>query len=394
MIPVSRTHSFLLCLALTAAAVLLPLSPAAAQPDPEPSASRVADSRLVLDGTSYSSWHAFLRDRALDPEDRRCGTPEPEMRRVLYPAPDGAELPPPLPGVATAADCSAGSTNPSSDYDTTFRWVIPVVVHNLLTSDCGTGYLSDSNVQGQIDILNEDFQAILGSNGENGNNLEIHFELATVDPDGSPTSGINRICDTSWYQDGDAYYDFLAWDPDRYLNIYTNNAGGFLGYVPFLPADAGGAFVGNNTDRVVILHTAFGPDAPLVPYNLGRTATHEVGHYLGLEHTFHGACGTQSSPGCYASGDLICDTNGESEPYLGCAGPRSTCGTPDPYTNYMNYADDPCMEEFTVEQGRRMRCSLQHYRPDLGTMEPIAAGLIFTDGFESGDVSVWSKASP
>lgn len=378
-----------------AAAILLATSlPVAALPQAEAASPSAAGSRVVVDDVPYPSWDAFLADRALDASERRCATPSPEIRRVLYPAPDAAELPPPLPGVATAADCTASSTNPSSDYDTTFRWVIPVVVHNLLTSDCGTGYLSDADVQGQIDILNEDFQAILGSNGENGTNLEIHFELATVDPDGSPTSGIERICDTSWYQDGDAYYDFLAWDPDHYLNIYTNNASGFLGYVPFLPADGGGAFVGNKTDRVVILHSAFGPNAPLTPYDLGRTATHEVGHYLGLEHTFHGGCGTQTSPGCYTTGDLICDTNGESMEYLGCTGPRSTCGTADPYTNYMDYADDPCMEEFTVEQGRRMRCSLQHYRPNLGTMVPLPASIIFTDGFESGNVSAWSSSAP
>ena len=96
---------------------------------------------------------------------------------------------------------------------------------------------------------------------------------------------------------------------------------------------------------------------------MGRTLTHEIGHYLGLFHTFQGGCG---SAACYTSGDLICDTNAESGPNFSCAGsPPSSCCSVDPIDNYMDYSDDLCMEKFTAEQVNRMRCSLINWRPLL-----------------------------
>jgi hypothetical protein len=347
---------------------------------------------IVVDGMSFYSWQEYYESYIL-PTGNRCGTPDRELREVLFPTPEGF-VPPHGEGMLSGADCGVNLTNPDTGYDPTFRWVIPVVVHIIMDTACSQGAMTDLNVQGQIDILNEDFQAIMGSNGGNGNNHEIHFELATTDPGGMPTTGITRDCNTTWFNDGGGYFNTLAWDPDNYLNIYTNNpGGGTLGYVPFLPADGGGSLVGGNSDRVVILHSSFGPDASLTPYNLGRTVTHEVGHYLGLEHTFNGGCASASPPTCYSSGDLICDTNSESSPFFGCAGGSSTCGTPDPNDNYMDYTEDLCMEQFTIEQGRRMRCSMQFWRPDLGTMEALA-DVIFEDGFESGNTSAWTSVVP
>ena len=163
--------------------------------------------------------------------------------------------------------------------------------------------------------------------------------------------------------------------------------------MPFLPADGGGAFVGGANDRVVVLWDSFGDMAPIgPPYNLGRTSTHEVGHYLGMEHTFSGGCGTASMPGCYTTGDLVCDTEPESSPnFSPCVDPGK-CGDPDPIHNYMDYSDDACMWEFTAEQANRMRCTLLNYRSNLYTVG--AAGQIFTDGFESGDTSSWSSTLP
>jgi hypothetical protein len=119
---------------------------------------------------------------------------------------------------------------------------------------------------------------------------------------------------------------------------------------------------------VVIYWSTFGRNAPYgPPYDLGRTTTHEVGHYLGLWHPFDNGCGTATAPGCYTSGDRICDTNRESTPNFDCPD-RFTCAgdtAPDPIENYMDYTDDVCMTEFTPEQARRMRCSLEFYRPNL-----------------------------
>ena len=326
----------------------------------------------------------------------RCATPDAE---------DFAHLAALFPGDdPTSADCASNSTNPTADYDPDETWVVQVVVHILLPaqSPCehnegGTGHISDAMVQSQIDILNEDFQAIMGTNGANGNNAMIHFELATEDPLGNPAIGITRSCNNAWWGDGGGYFNSLAWDPNRYLNIYTNNTGA-LGYVSGFPNN-NPAFVGSNSDRVVLAWDTVGRNAPFFPFDQGRTGTHEVGHYFGIYHTFQSGCGTQSSPGCYSSGDTICDTNGESSPFFGStsggmctATAPSKCGTPDPIDNYMDYSDDLCMEQFTVEQVRRMRCTMQFWRPNIFTVGDTSS--IFSDGFESGNTDSWSAAVP
>ncbi len=265
-----------------------------------------------------------------------------------------------LPGIDNPSDCSLSSTNPDSAYDPSNGvYRIPVVVHVIQRTD-GTGALSDARVTSQIDILNEDFRAIAGTLGAPGTDVGIEFYLATEDPDGNPTTGITRTTNNTWFSDRGRYWETLAWDTNRYMNVYTNNASGALGYVPNLPQ---GGIVGLPEDRVVVLHSAFGRGAPLVPFNLGRTLTHEVGHYLGLYHTFDGSCGSVSA--CDRTGDLICDTNGQSSPTFGCPGSRSSCGLPSPFDNYMDYSDDRCMNKFTPIQARRMRCTLENYRPDV-----------------------------
>jgi hypothetical protein len=243
-------------------------------------------------------------------------------------------------------------------------------------------------VDTQIDILNEDFLALPGTNGEEGTDAQIQFRLASTDPEGNPTTGITRTCNTTYFNDGGGYWNELAWDPHRYMNIYTNLASGALGYVPFLPADGGGGNVGAASDRVVILWSALGRDAPIgPPYDQGRTATHEVGHYLGLEHTFTGGCAPGTEPGCFSNGDLICDTNPEQNPHFGCTPGSQSCGVTRPIENYMDYSDDLCMELFTLEQTRRQRCTMEFYREDLD------AGTIFDDGFESGDTGAWDSTA-
>ncbi|MEM9555686.1 MAG: zinc metalloprotease [Acidobacteriota bacterium] len=315
--------------------------------------------------------------RGVASSDLRCAVPSTDVRAAF----GGWDRTTPRRGVA--ADCSDSSTNPSGDYEPSQMQVIPVVVHILMDNACNSGQISDERVFSQIEILNEDFQAIVGTNGANGYNSLIQFELASVDPQGDPTTGITRTCNTTYFQDNGSYWNELAWDPNRYMNIYTNQAGGALGYVPFLPADGGGSGVGQLRDRVVILHTTFGRDAPFVPFDQGRTGTHEVGHYLGLEHTFSGGCGTSE---CYLTGDLICDTNSESSPVFGCPGSSNSCSTPDPFDNFMDYSDDLCMERFTQEQTRRMICTLRNYRDQLAQVDD---GTIFADGFESGDITAW-----
>lgn len=274
-------------------------------------------------------------------------------------------------------DCDTNQTNPLAIYAPTSVLRIPVVVH-VITSTGGSGNLSDTIVQSQITVLNEDFRALAGTAGAGGVDTKIEFFLATTDPSGNPTNGITRHANTTWFNDGGSYWNTIAWDPTRYLNIYTNSAGGgtTLGYVPDLPA--GGGVLNTLADRVVILHSAFGrPATGGAPYNLGRTCTHEVGHYLGLFHTFQGGCGTAS---CYTTGDRICDTNAEQTARFGCPTTATSCGSPDPIRNYLDYTDDSCMTGYTQEQARRMRCTLQHYRPALAQPAGPIASAVTRDG--------------
>ncbi|MBI4775317.1 MAG: PKD domain-containing protein [Deltaproteobacteria bacterium] len=312
------------------------------------------DGRLTVDGSTYAGFSHYFSSDAFKQSGRRCGTVSPSVRFE----PDGGP-----------SDCGANQSANLDDYAPAQIYEIPVVVHIIIRSD-GVGNISDSRVQSQIDILNEDFMAILGTPGENGTISGVRFRLASVDPSGNPTSGITRTTNDNWFQDNDEYgfKSALGWDRSRYLNIYTNSAGGYLGYAYLPQSDAGSVW-----DGVVILYSAFGRDSGNPPYDQGRTTTHEVGHYLGLEHTFEGGCQTATPPGCYSSGDLICDTNSEQSPVFGCPSASVTCNSPDPIHNYMDYTDDTCMTNYTPEQARRLRCALENYRPVLYT---VTTGLV------------------
>ena len=269
----------------------------------------------------------------------------------------------------TAGDCSLTATNPSSAYAPTFVYDIPVVFH-VIQSSSGQGYVSPAQIQSQLDVLNEDFRALPGTAGGGGVDAMIQFHLATKTPTGQSTTGITYTKNDAWFADGGQYYNTLAWDPTEYLNIYSNDASGTLGYVPSVP-QAGG--VGLPTDRIVLYWQVVGKNAPYgAPYGEGRTATHEVGHYLGLYHTFQGSCGQSS---CSGGGDLICDTPPESTPTYGCPASKSGCSSNAAIHNYMDYTDDTCVWEFSSDQVRRMRCTLEFWRSDLWSVS-IGCGMV------------------
>jgi cysteine-rich repeat protein len=268
-----------------------------------------------------------------------------------------------LAQLRAASDCSGFATTIKSEYALTNQILqIPVVFH-IITTNSGTGNVSDELVKSQIEILNEDYLAKPNTPGEPGNSVGVRFVLATVDPSGKPTTGITRHTSSSWFYDPgpeatNPMKNALAWDTERYLNIYTNDASGALGYATFPDDNAG------KEDGVVLLWRSVGRNAPQGgEYNQGRTATHEVGHYLGLLHTFSG--GTCSNT--YTSGDLLKDTPPQLYPQGGCPSGSETAmcgGNADP-TNYMDYTYDTCMFHFTLEQVNRMRCSLLNYRQVL-----------------------------
>jgi hypothetical protein len=325
---------------------------------------------IVVNGKTYASWTEYFTSDEFRANGLRCGTKSP--------SPGARE------GIQAASDCSLDLTNPSDDYAPGNLLEIPVVVHRL-ESILGSGVFPDSLVQSQIDVMNEDFRAIPGTLGAGGADTRIRFRLATVDPDGNPSTGWTRTQNEFWFNDlpdplNGNYWDVLGWDPTRFLNIYTLSpeapGGLILGYVPYLPQEG----AGQPDDGVRCLWSSFGRNSGNPPYDLGRTVTHEVGHYLGLYHVFQDGCTAAAAPACYSSGDRVCDTEPDQASHGGCPTNAMTCGDPDPIRNYLEYTDDLCMNNFTPEQARRMRCSMLYYRPnlyaDLGVVaveRPLAA---------------------
>ncbi|NJC27756.1 M43 family zinc metalloprotease [Neolewinella antarctica] len=237
---------------------------------------------------------------------------------------------------------------------------IPVVVHVVARTNAEN--ISLAQIQSQIDVLNDDFRRLNTDRDGTWNQAadsEIEFCLATVDPNGNATGGVLRQSTTrTQFGRGNDNMKFTstggsdAWPAADYMNMWTCNIGeGTLGFAQFPGGPAA-------TDGVVMDYRYFGTiGTAQAPFNLGRTATHEVGHYLNLRHIW-------GDGGCNRD-DFVSDTPGSDGPNYGCATGVVKCNSVDMVQNYMDYSDDACMNLFTTGQKARMQAALTGARASL-----------------------------
>jgi len=247
---------------------------------------------------------------------------------------------------------------------------IPVVVHVVYrTADEN---ISAAQIKSQIAALNRDFGATNTDKSKTPpvwqgliGNARVKFALAKKDPKGKATTGITRTkTKAESFGTNDAVKrassgGATAWPTSKYLNLWVCSLGdGLLGYAQFPGGPAA-------TDGVVILNTAFGTTGTAAaPFNLGRTAVHEVGHWLNLNHIW----GDTSD--CSGT-DHVSDTPAAQLPNYGTPTfPHVTCTNGpngDMFVNYMDYVDDAAMVMFTGGQVARMQATLAGPRSSLGS---------------------------
>jgi len=243
--------------------------------------------------------------------------------------------------------------------------VVVQVVHSTPAEN-----ISLAQIRSQIRVLNRDYRA---ANPDRSKapavwkglvaNAAVQFRLATQDPTGKATNGVTRIkAGKPAFGTGDSIKSVVTggadpWPTDRYLNIWVGTLmGGLLGYAQF----PGGPPV---TDGVVIRNTALGTvGTAAAPFNLGRTATHEIGHWLNLRHIWG------DTEDCSGS-DLVGDTPNAAGPnYQKPIYPHISCNNGpngDMFMNYMDYVDDAAMFMFTPQQVARMTATLDGPRATL-----------------------------
>lgn len=240
-------------------------------------------------------------------------------------------------------------------------FIVPVVVHAIHRNAADS--ISDAQILSQIDILNTDYRKLNAdtSNVESGfsvADVRIEFCLAQRKPNGSNTNGIVRyktniddICDGTQYLQAAP-----IWDRNRYLNIWVCDLGSVNAGFAYSPGAAA------DRDGVVIHYSNFGDRENVEsPYDKGRTATHEVGHWFNLRHPW----GNDNPVSC-ASDDGVSDTPNQGVIYDRCpTPPDSSCGSKDMLSNFMGYVYDACMGNFTEGQKERMRIALVNSRTSL-----------------------------
>lgn len=286
------------------------------------------------------------------------------------------------------------TSNANGTQSTNTVITIPVVFHVLYKN--GTQNISDAQIQSQLDVLNKDYRK-LNTNFTTAvpavfqgisADMEIVFCKATKTPSGAATTGVVRKSIGSGVSFGDSYYLAAgdpAWDPTKYLNVWigilSGQYNGILGWA-YLPDQAGQAW-----DGFVCDYRYFGTTGTAVaPFNEGRTCTHEIGHYLGLEHPWgedDSTCGTT------ANDDGVADTPATNAPYYDCptfptndyACTATSNGSM--FMNYMDYVNDSCMGMFTNGQKTLVQNTMSGPRASLLTSASTACGALSVEDFQA-----------
>ena len=220
------------------------------------------------------------------------------------------------------------------------------VYFHVITDDSGAGALGSKDINAQINVLNNSYAQ-----------WGWTFNLVAAE----------TTANTDWfnncYGSGEAPMKrALRQGGGADLNIYScNPSDGILGFATFPSSYKSHP----DLDGVVVLYSSL-PRGDAEPYNEGDTATHEVGHWMGLYHTFQGGCNRNATKG----GDQVVDTAAERSPAFGCPFGRDTCTGRnldglDPIENFMDYTDDACMFQFTTGQDSRMDGQFSAYRTGL-----------------------------
>ncbi|MCI4671674.1 MAG: PKD domain-containing protein [Bacteroidia bacterium] len=332
--------------------------------------------------TSFD-FNKFSTNKFVPPTTRKCGTTETEKTRSLSQKVESKESFEEWMNQRTTLE----SVNRRSTARGQKIYTLPVVFHVIYSKP--EENISKEQILSQLEVLNRDYRRTNADKertprafGNIAVDPGIEFCLAGVDPQGQPTDGIHRVSMsgapfTESFMNG-VVKPQTIWDPEKYMNIWVASlSNGILGFAQFpesgnvpvvgLPGAPGGA----KTDGVVLNYLAVGTMGTAIsPFNKGRTATHEIGHFLGLRHIWgDGPCGED---------DFCDDTPETSSPTFNCPPSGLSCdGQRAMIENFMDYTDDACMNLFTISQRLRMRTVLENSprRKSLLNSDACGAGI-------------------